>query len=306
MNLRSLGERAIIDRIWAVLGEKQDYDDCSVIEKNEEEYLLLTTDYIGESTHFKFDWDAYLIGKFFASINLSDIAAMGGVPKAFMAAMFFSRDTEMDFVEQLVKGMHETISKYEVSYLGGDFKESRAAGLCGFAVGEVEKGRIIRRKGAAKGNAIFITGPVGKQAAGYILWKNGHPEGVEYLLDVTPRIYEGRKIGGIATAGMDLSDGLSASLKQMEKINGVPFHIDFEEIPVSPLAYEVHEDYNIPLEYLILEFGGEYELLYTSNIGIVGKEIGMVGEKSGVWLGDKRIETGEGYEHFGEILGKIR
>ncbi len=303
MKLSSIGERGIIDEIWRVIGENLEYDDCAVIDGDN--FLLITTDFIGEGTHFMSDWDFFYVGKFLASINLSDIAAMGGVPEFFLASMFFPGNFEFENVKKIINGMMSVLNKYNVKYLGGDLKESGIAGMSGIAVGHVEKDKILRRKGAKIGDRIYITGMLGKQAAGYYLWKNGYEDGWKHLLDVKPRIDEGRKIAGRATSCMDISDGLMHTVQQMEKINSLGFRIDFESLPVHPLAYEVSEDFKIPLETLVLYFGGEYELFFTASSSSLGKEIGLVDKMGGIWREGKRIE-GEGYAHFSKALEKIR
>lgn len=301
MELRELGERRVIDRIWKEIGRDEDYDDCVTI-KREGSYELLTTDFIGEGTHFMLDWNMEIVGKFFAAINLSDIAAMGGLPQIFMASMFFPPDFPLEKVEEIVRGMNSLLREFNVTYKGGDLKESRIAGMSGIALGYVEEKKILRRKGAKKGDGIYVTGPLGKQAAGYYLWKNGVEEGYRYLLDVKPRIEEGRKLAGKATSCMDISDGLSSTVLQMENINRKGFKIEFDEIPVDKLALEVSEDYKIPLEELVLNFGGEYELFYTSPKRIVGREIGVVKKgNGGIFKGNNKL-GGRGYEHFSKIL----
>ena len=299
MEISALGERETIDRIWKIVGKEENYDDCAYLDRGNY-YQLITTDFIGEGTHFFKDWNARKIGRFFASINLSDIAAMGGLPEIFMASMFFPKSTSFEFVEEFVKGMVEILNDFKVSYRGGDLKESRIIGFSGIALGNVEKSRIMLRKAINGDEGVYVTGELGKQAAGYFLWKNGIEDGANYILDVYPRIKEGREISKIARACMDLSDGLASTLAFMR--NGdYGLDIDFDSIPIHKLAYEVSEDYNVPLEYLATGFGGEYELVYTSQKKILGKEIGVVSKKIGIWKDGKKIE-GEGYAHFGKAL----
>ncbi len=304
MQLKDMGERRAIDGIWKILKKKQAYDDCVYI-KMGDLYQLYTVDFIGEGVHFMREWNPEKVGAFFASINLSDIAAMGGLPDLFMASMSFPQDLDWDYVESFVLGMNSILQGFGVPYYGGDFKESKSVGMSGFAVGHVEANRILRRNTVSKGERVFVTGELGKQAAGYFLWKNGHDEGIEYLLDVHPRIEEGRRISELGSACMDLSDGLLASVKFMgnEKYG---LGIYFDKIPIHKLAYEVSEDYGLPLEYLATMFGGEYELIYTAKRGVVGTEIGEVVERenAGIWKENKKIE-GEGYAHFSQTLGKI-
>ena len=297
MKLSEIGEREIIDRIWKIVGRNEDYEDCVVVERGDY-FLLISTDFIGEGTHFPRSTDFFKVGRFLSSINLSDIAAMGGIPQFFMTSMFFPGDFEMEELENLVRGMLSILREFNVEFRGGDLKESKIAGMSGVIVGKVERDKILRRKGAKVGDYISVTGELGKQASGYILWKNGHEEGVDILLDVYPRIKEGREIAGKATSCIDLSDGINSAIIQMEKINNLGFEIDFDSLPISKLAYEVSEDYNIPLEELALNFGGEYELFFTSQKRLIGTVIGEVSEKS------KKI-GGKGYEHFSKTLDKI-
>ncbi len=301
MNLSSLGEREVIDRIWEIVGKKENYDDCVYLDGGNH-YQLITTDFIGEGTHFMDNWNSRKIGRFFATINLSDIAAMGGEPEIFMASMFFPQRMDLGFLEDFMKGMLEILNDFNVPYKGGDLKESRIIGFSGIAIGKVEKERIMLRNAISKGKGVYVTGELGKQAAGYFLWKNGIEEGVNYILDVYPRIREGREISKIARACMDLSDGLASAVAFMRNEN-YGLDIDFDSLPIHKLAYEVSEDYDIPLEYLATGFGGEYELVYTSSKKIFGKEIGVVDEEIGIWKDGNKIE-GEGYAHFSKALDK--
>ena len=303
MKLSEMGERRIIDSVWKEFGQRIDYDDCSYILRDNI-YELFTTDFIGEGTHFLRHWNAERIGRFFAAINLSDIAAMGGVPKLFMASMALPGDVEHNFLMDFVRGMKEMLNRFGVRYLGGDMKESGLLSFSGFAIGEVEEDKILLRRRVEGGQKVFLTGELGKQAAGYILWRSGREEGIEYLLDVNPRIEEGRGVAGVGTAAMDLSDGIFSAIKFMGN-EELGIRVDLDSLPISKLALEVSEDYGIPMEK-ILSFGGDYELIYTSHRGVVGKEVGEVVEKglSGIWRGGRRVKGGE-YAHFGKALDEI-
>ncbi len=303
MKIGELGERSAIDRIWNIIGKSENYDDCVYIDQGGH-YELITTDFIGEGTHFLSNWDARKVGKFFASVNLSDIAAMGGIPQIFMASMFFPKNLEVEFLDNFILGMMDILKEFNVDYRGGDLKESKIIGFTGIAIGHVEKDRIMRRDTIKKDDAVYVTGELGKQAAGYFLWKNGVGEGINYLLDIHPKINEGREISKFAEACMDLSDGLASAVKFMRN-DFYGLKIDFDSLPIHKLAYEVSEDYKIPLELLATRFGGEYELVYTSPKKVVGKEIGIVDKKenAGIWRGERKIE-GDGYAHFSKILDK--
>ncbi len=292
MKLGDLGERRLIDRIWEIIGRREEYDDAAVYDMGDN-YLLLTADYIGEGTHFVSDVSFRSVGEFFASVNLSDIAAMGGAPKYFMAAMFFPRDFDVYNLEEFISGMNAILKKYYVEYRGGDLKESAKMGSVGIAIGYVEKNKILRRKGAKEGERIYVTGQLGRQGASYILWKMGRVD-FDDVIKITPRIEYGKNLAGRASSCIDLSDGIIASAMQMQDVNSLGFKIDLENLPLHPLAVEVMEDYRIPIEK-ILNFGGEYELMYTSPTKIIGYEVGEVTR-------EKMDYGGYGYESFGKIL----
>ena len=292
MKLKELGERAVIDEIWSALGEKIDYDDCAFIEQGTR-YQLFTTDFAGEGTHFISDVAPYTLGEFIAGANISDIAAMGGVPEFFMLSAFMPRDKDLDFIKGVVKGIKHMLDKYNIAYLGGDLKESTITGFAGFAIGHVEKNKIIRRAGASVGDKIFISSPLGKNAAHYYLWKEGL-ENFEKVLEIAPRVKEGRILAGKAHAGMDTSDGLISALYQLQELNNLGFKVRLDDVPLHPKAEEVMEEFHISARAL-LESGGDYELLYTSSEHILGYEIGEVVEK-------KLDYGGKGYESFSKTL----
>jgi len=292
VNLKELGERAVIDEIWSAIGQKIVYDDCAFVEHGAY-YQLFTTDFVGEGSHFVPAVEPYKLGEFIAGVNISDIAAMGGIPEFFMLSAFMPRNKDLDFIKGVVKGIKHVLDKYNIAYLGGDLKESPITGFAGFAIGKVEKNKIIRRIGARVGDSIYITAPLGKNAAYYYLWKKGL-EKFEKVLEITPRVNEGRVLAGHAHAGMDTSDGLISGLYQLQELNNLGFDIQLEDVPLHPKAEEVMEEFHIPARKL-LEFGGDYELLYTSSEHVFGYEIGKVVEK-------KLDYGGKGYESFSKTL----
>ena len=292
MKLKDMGERKIIDEIWKNLGESVEYDDCAFV-PDEDRYILFTTDFVGEGTHFIPDVNARILGEFIGAVNLSDIAAMGGIGDYFLLSSFIPGDVDFEFLKDVIRGLNSILNLYGIKYLGGDMKESTIIGFSGFVVGHVERDRILRRKGAEIGDVIAVTGPVGKNAAAYYLWKMNLMS-FDEVLKIKPLLEEGRELAGKARIAMDTSDGLISSLVQLQRINGLGFKVDWESLPVHPLAMEVVEDYDISL-FDLLNFGGEYQLLYSANRKIIGYEIGEV---------VKEIQEygGKGYESFGQTL----
>lgn len=314
MILSKLGERTIIDNIRSVYDYEWVDDDCSYfLEKNK--YILITVDSISKSMHIPDPVDPVKVGYFLAAINLSDIAAMGGTPRYFMSALTLQKNMELKYLKKIEKGIAKCLSKYNTLMIGGDCKEGSELVISGIGIGEVNKNKILKRDGMKVGDMLCVTNSLGKNSAGYYLWKlKNSKKGAEKLLEVEPRIKEGQIISkNGATSAIDLSDGIYASIAQLKKITGLGFFIDFSKIPVSPLAKKVHEELGISIEELTLNYGGDYELLFTippekwkalkkvaekNNLKLT--EIGYVKKGRNVLLKDgKEHEIKErGYEHF--------
>ncbi|MGC8496959.1 MAG: thiamine-phosphate kinase [Thermoplasmata archaeon] len=314
MMLSELGERSIINNIRKIYDYKWIDDDCSYfLEKNK--YLLITVDSISKSMHIPDPADPVKVGYFIAAITLSDIAAMGGVPKYFMSALTLPKSMKIKDLEKIESGIAKCLDKYNTMMIGGDCKEGAEMVISGIGIGEVSKKKILKRDGMNVGDILCVTNYLGKNSAGYYLWKlKNSKEGAEKLLEVEPRIKEGLIISRHgATAAMDLSDGIYSSVAQLKKITGLGFFIDFSKIPVSPFAKKVNEELGVSIEELTLNYGGDYELLFTippekwrvlknyaekNNFKLT--EIGYVKKGKNMLLKDgKEHEIKErGYEHF--------
>ncbi len=262
-SLLDLGERGAIGEIRKIYGYGWPEDD-SFYFKTGGGYTLLTTDMIKGATHVPTGASSESVGYFAAAINLSDIAAMGGVPKYFMSAIAMPKDSDVAELKGIERGIAKCLKKYSTRMAGGDLKEGELT-IAGFAVGEVESRRIIRRKGVRVGDVLCVTGKLGKNAAAFRMYAE-NPSGkmADMVLEVEPRIPEGRVLGANGVvAGMDLSDGVYSAISQLGRINKIGFEIDAETIPVHPLVDDVVKKLGADRNDLALNFGGEYELLFT-------------------------------------------
>jgi thiamine-monophosphate kinase len=314
-----LGERQIIEIITSLVSQQGGGvgigDDCAVVERGEQ-YLLLTTDMVTKSTHLPEQMSAYQQGWFLVAINLSDIAAMGGRPLGVLLSLGLPIDTSEEYVQDLIRGADGCAGQYNTSILGGDTKENPSVTLCGTAVGTVKKQHVMLRKGMHPGDLLAVTGSLGKAGAGFDVLQHGikDTQVLKGLLEPLPRIQEGQLLGhtGGISSCMDLSDGLSSSLYQLQKINHVGFTIQMEHLPMDA-ALSTVSSYEKQVEYA-LHFGGDYELLCTfpktqrstieqamnksktpfTVIGSVTKDItiSLVSSEKTAVLPDK------GYEHF--------
>lgn len=313
LKLSDLGERRAIDEIRKAYAYEWPDDDCLYFPSGGK-YVLVKTDAMPVESHIPSGVRPDRAGYFFAAANISDIAAMGGIPRYFMSSIILPRGTGLGYLKAFERGIARCLKRYKVKMAGGDLKEGRPA-FIGVAVGEVERERILRRRGARNGDLLCVTGRLGKNAAGYYMWKRyGGRRWAELLIEVEPRIASGRLISSIgATAAIDLSDGVYSAVSQLGRINGCGFEIDYSKLPVDRRALLANEKLSVPIEELALNFGGEYELLFTISESAYRKaERTIKREESGITV-IGRVTSGRnvliregrripikkrGYEHF--------
>ncbi|MCX5688143.1 MAG: thiamine-phosphate kinase [Candidatus Omnitrophica bacterium] len=206
MKLKDLGEFNFINRISKSIRASSQVvkgigDDAAVLKYTKDKHLLFTTDMIIEGKHFYKSAKAELVGKKSLSCNISDIAAMGGVPKFAVISVGFPGSLDLKYADKLYKGIRKVANSFKVDLVGGDTVNSGKIIINIALIGEVEKKNLVLRSGAKEDDAIFITGNIG----GSIKFKH---------LNFTPRIKEARflvnnfKINSMT----DISDGLLADL----------------------------------------------------------------------------------------------
>lgn len=318
MKLYELGERGLIQRSLSNLMIKQDIDDCATISRGKY-FELITTDSINQQTHMPVGASPENMGRFFGAVNLSDIAAMGGIPEYFMAAFNIPSSLDIDFIDKFESGLNEILQRYRVEYLGGDSKESPAISFTGICIGKVLKTNALRRSNIKKGQILCVTNTIGKKISAYIAYKSGirTRENANEIMSIEPRIKEGEiisKNGGRFM--MDLSDGLGSSILQMKKNYGLGFRIVRDQIPIHNHLFHVCQIAGIDPYNAILDYGGDYELLFSidnegseetaARLRSNGINFSMIGD---VWEGENILFDGErwnpvssiGYEHFRKI-----
>lgn len=317
MKISELGERELISRIAKLLVKSGDNviegageDDCAVLDIGGKDYLLITMDMLHRKTDFPPQMAARQIGWMSVAVNLSDLASKGAKPLGLLMAMGIPPDTEVGFVEDIVKGMGECASRYGTEIIGGDTDSHDELTITGTALGLVKKELLIRRRGGRPGDAVCVTGRPGLAGAALLALSNGIPvsqEILKALFEPIPRIYEGIALAesGAVTSMMDISDGLALSLHDMAKAGGIGFQIRENKLPALPevtgLGKEILRD-------AALFAGGDFELLFTvapdrmtqarkaCPFAIIGEVI-----KNGVFIEGKTgladLEP-RGYEHF--------
>jgi len=309
MELKDIGEREAI-KIMAELYGSVNLDDCATIDAGNE-FFLITTDMVNEKTHFPRGATPYQIGWFVVAINLSDIAAKGGIPVGVALSVGLPADEDVDFIREFSRGADDCAKKFGTEIIGGDTKEVNSVTICGTAIGRVKKSIFMPRKGCHPGDVVCVTGELGMAGAALKALEAGNDEFADKILMVNPRVREGIAAASVhgVTASMDISDGLASSLYQLMEINGMGFSINAEDIPVHEMAELRGNGIELALYY-----GGDYELLFTvppDKFGDVRKAVmgtgcrltavGEVIDNKAVMLvedGREKIMENRGYEHF--------
>jgi len=317
MKIKQLGERALIHRIVGLLSGGSDIvvgagdDDCAVLDTGGDDHLLVTTDMLHCKTDFPEQMTARQIGWMSVAVNLSDLASKGASPIGIVMAMGIPPDTEVEFIEEVVKGMDECASRYGTHIIGGDTDAHDELTIVGTALGKVKKGHLIRRSGARVGDLVCMTGHTGTAGAALFALDKKIPVSqdiLKALFEPVPRIFEGMALAGTGsvTSMMDISDGLALSLHDMSMAGSVGFKIYESRLPVLPdvkrllKKQELHE--------AAVFTGGDFELLFTvapdkiekarkaCPLTVIGEVIdkGVFIERAG------RVEElkARGYEHF--------
>ncbi|MDO8447124.1 MAG: thiamine-phosphate kinase [Deltaproteobacteria bacterium] len=288
--------------------------------------LLITTDSLVEDVHFRRDSPPEALGWKALAVNISDIAAMGGMPKHYLLSLSVPEGISVDYLDRLFAGMTDAARRHGLSLIGGDTTSSPDRIYISVTViGEASK-NILLRKGAKAGDQIFVTGTLGDSALGLrMLEESGVGSwelGVKDLklktiinrhLRPVPRVKEGILLAnsGTITSMIDISDGLLADLGHICEESKVGATVWADKIPLSK-GFKSLSDRFGGID-LALSGGEDYELLFTVNgkevknflseaKGVKSTHIGEITKGKGVRVvgkdGQLHIPQRSGYEHF--------
>ncbi len=338
MELRQAGEWKVIRHIIRRFGRSTPSlllgmgDDAALVRPAAHRNILITTDLLIEGIDFNLRLSPFRqIGHKAMAANLSDIAAMGGIPRYATVAMALPGRTRMESVDLFYEGLMGLAKKYNVRLIGGDTSASPHGVMVAlFLIGEVETKHALTRSGARPGDRIFVTGPLGDANAGLEILKSqtsavrrrksDRSPLIRRHLYPVPRVKEGRLLATrrLATAMIDLSDGLGSDLRHLCEASGVGARIDLAQIPLSAaLSAYAKRMGRDPYRYA-LEGGEDFELLFTVRPSRVNELLRLqssgrlqafsIGEitskRHGITVvGRDRREremTARGYEHFVE------
>lgn len=245
-------------------------DDAAVIDVTPGQRLVATTDAIVAGIHFLADDPPGDIARKLMRVNLSDIAAMGAVPRAVLVALVLPRGTRDDWLAGFAAGLAEDCAAFGVALAGGDTVATDGPlTLSLTALGEAD--RVLTRAGAKEGDDVYVSGTIGDAMLGLRLLQGrlagvvGRPR--DFLIGryrvPQPRIALGRALVGLASACMDVSDGLIGDLGHICEASGVGARITSAAVPTSPAAARALT-IDPALRGAMLGGGDDYELLFTA------------------------------------------
>lgn len=321
----SLDEFAIIETYFKKNLQRADVelgvgDDCAVLCPPSGKRLLVSIDTLNEGIHFFSDTSADDIGYKAVAVSLSDIAAMGGEPLWALISLTLPGVSE-PWLANFAKGMYTCLNQFNVALVGGNLTRGPLA-ITSQVIGAANNGEYLTRSGAKPGDLIYLTGYLGEGGIALALLKDRsqfpffseeqYENIISRLWRPMPRIAEGLLLSNIATAAIDISDGLDADLQHLLTASGVGATIYIESLPLRQYFNELPSKYR----QMTLTAGDDYELCFTvpvdalSKLKAISKEtgclmtcIGKVEDQSGLRIvdldGSLLKVADEGYKHFG-------
>ncbi|MBY8914221.1 thiamine-phosphate kinase [Bacillus sp. YC2] len=271
-------------------------DDGAVYTASPHFQQIVCLDTMVEDVHFKLEYSSPGdIGYKALAVNISDIAAMGGIPKFYLVSLAVPACWQAPEVQAMYEGMTELAKLYRMDLIGGDtVSASDKAVITVTVIGEVEKGLACLRSSARPGDVVFVTGDIGSSAAGLaLLLRETEPSACserDYFIQKhkrpVPRVQVGRFCSQLQRAALnDISDGLASELNEIAEASSVTIEIEENLLPVHPELRKAHSKWK---EWAL--FGGEdFELA------------GTVSQKEWTWLLDRCKASGVPIKQVGTV-----
>lgn len=295
-------------------------DDCALLALPAGQELAVSTDMLLAGTHFFADTDPRRLGHKSLAVNLSDLAAMGATPRYATLAIGLPEARE-DWVAAFAAGFFALAERFGVELVGGDTTRG-ALSVCVTVMGEVPEGQAIRRDGAAAGDDIWVSGTLGDAALGLMALREeamlAAPDAafcIGRLESPEPRVSLGLALRGVATAMIDLSDGLAGDAGHVARASGLAARLNVDALPLSPA---LRGQMAARARRCALAGGDDYELCFTApaderevvlatgrSVGLALARVGSMVE-AGAGRDDVVLVDGDGrdlpplagYDHF--------
>ncbi|MFT4733659.1 MAG: thiamine-monophosphate kinase [Algoriphagus sp.] len=334
--LGEIGEFGLIERIKSGVIQYQPStvfgigDDAAVIDSGSH-YTLISTDMLVEGVHFDLTYVPLKhLGYKAIAVNMSDIAAMNGIPKQVTVSLSLSNRFSVEAVEEIYDGIYAACENYKVDLVGGDTTSSRSGLVISVtAIGEVSKEAIVYRKGAKVNDVLCTTGDLGAAYLGlqilerekqvfldnpemkpelneheYLVGRQLRPEGR------TDIIHDLKEKGIVPTSMIDISDGLASEIIHISKASGVGLTVFVDNLPIENKTLTTANEFKVSPITVVMNGGEDYELLMTLSQEDYEKAkaiteitpIGFVTEdKSNILVtnsGEKITITAQGWNHL--------
>jgi thiamine-monophosphate kinase len=265
-----LGEFELIDRLLKPLargfpGALELEDDAALVPCAAGQEIVVAKDAIVAGVHYLPDDPADLVAGKLLRVNLSDLAAMGAEPVGYLTAFAVPRDLDQGYLAELVQGLARDQAAFGLHLLGGDTVTTSGPLVLTLTIlGRVEAGTALRRSGARPGDLVMVSGTLGDAALGLRVLRGlaATEDETWFVVDryrtPRPRLALGTRLRGMATAAIDVSDGLLADLGHILDASGVGAEIEAARLPLSTEALGLPRAVEAALSG-----GDDYELLFT-------------------------------------------
>ena len=335
MRLSDIGEEGLLAHLFLNhhIANKADGvvigvgDDAAVLSADGSGMLtIVTTDMLSERVDYLDETiTPYMLGWKSVAVNISDIAALGGIPTWTLVSLGFRPDTDVSYIDEIYRGLTDCIDRFGSQIIGGDMNSVIGDDVISITqLGKVEPSMLIRRSGAKVGDRILVTGDLGQSRAGYeLLTRDGlaismakHKVVTEAHLMPIPRVPEARSAAstGFINAMMDISDGLGSDLPKLCAASGVGAVVYADKLHPSDALIAAADDMRMNSIDLMLSGGEDFELLNTADPENVSAVIDAIQTTTGTLVTEigEIVETGiellfadgtskpiaKGWEHF--------
>jgi len=283
MKVSELGEFGLIELLADIVNKSKNPQDASWRQlligigddaaawRGDSSTQLATTDSLVQDTHFNLNiigWED--LGYKALAVNLSDIAAMGGIPKYALASLSLPGETEAECVSSLYQGMIQLAQEFGIAIIGGNIASGPNVVITITVLGSLKGDSILSRSAAIAGEQIAVTGYLGMSAAGLEMLKQQlklddriSPLLRQAHLHPIPKVKEGQTLLHLGVrAAIDISDGLIADLSKICQMSKVSANINLDYLPIHPMVKA-----SFKTEYLEMALSGgeDYELLFTAS-----------------------------------------
>jgi len=299
-------------------------DDGAVLAPGPGRELVAVVDTLVDGVHYPRGMDASDVGWRAVAVNLSDIAAMAAVPR-WMTLALTLREADPEWLDGFARGLYAAAEAHGLALVGGDTTRGDQTVISVTVLGELEAGRALTRAGANVGDDVYVSGTTGEAAAGLRLLQGGadpSPAGerlAQRFRRPEPRLLLGGRLSGVASAAIDVSDGLHDDLGKLLEASGRGAVVDIDRLPISADLAGLFAD-DAPV--LALAGGDDYELCFTAPPdtadavaeagragGVAVTCIGRVTARAGIECrraGRKVNLDLAGFDHFGASANGLR